>query len=527
MRKLVVACLGVAWALGASGCLSRTFVVSFDESVRAAPATGRLVVYLLADDGPERDERRTPGYSITDPGPMLGVDVTDLAPGATAIVGADATAHPVPSKNLPSGRYKALAVLDLARENSDWAREPGNLFSDVVEIELTHRSASYPIRLTHAVEAPAFGETDRVREVAVRSELLSAFRGRDVTLRAGVVLPRGYRPDRAYPALYVVPGFGGDHRGAHGWAARLDRAEPGSAAAALAESVVVVVLDPEGPNGHTLFADSANNGPAGAALVRELIPEIERRFPLIAEPDARLLRGHSSGGWSVVWLAITHPETFGAAWASAPDPVDFRAFQDIDVYEDAAAYLREDIEYDRIADEITYYRAEWVPSMRRDGKVVLRVRDENRMEEVLGPDNTSAQQWDSWFAAFGPRNERGHPAALWDHPSGRIDRRVAREYEAYDIGLRVEREPNAGRLLRERVRLICGDLDSFYLNQAVALLADRLERVPAREDDAGYVLLVPGADHGSILRTPEADAIPGEMLEHLRRHGYRVAGEAE
>ncbi len=36
--------------------------------------------------------------------------------------------------------------------------------------------------------------------------------------------------------------------------------------------------------------------------------------------------GHSSGGWSSLWLQIEHPEVFGGVWSLAPDPVDFRDF---------------------------------------------------------------------------------------------------------------------------------------------------------------------------------------------------------
>jgi S-formylglutathione hydrolase FrmB len=514
MRHVVVTLAAIGAVLSGTGCLSRTFEVTFDGDVRDAPASGRLVVYLApAGEG-------EPGYSIRRQFPMFGVDVVDAAPGETMMVSKGATPFVVPAKNLEAGTYRAMGVLDLARQSTSWRREPGNLYSDVVEIELSHRSAAYPIRLTHVVEARAFPESERVREVSVHSERLSSFRREEVVLRAGVVMPRGYDAGRAYPALYVVPGFGGDHFGALGWARRLEGAEPGSDLARLGESAFVIVLDPDGPNGHTLFADSANNGPAGEALVSELIPEIERRFNLISEPSARMLRGHSSGGWSVVWLALTYPDTFGAAWSLAPDPVDFRAFQDINIYEDAAAYLREQIEYDWLTQELQFYDREWVPSMRDDGEVVVTVRNENRMEEVLGPDNASGQQWDSWFAVFGPRNERGHPAALWDHPSGRINRAIARRYVDHDIGLVVEGDPDKARLLRERVRLICGDEDNYYLNQGVALLAERLASVPRRAGDAGYVRIVAGADHGSIADTPEARAFDTEMIEHMRAHGH-------
>ena len=495
-----------ALMLGTGGCLKRQFAITFDESLRDHAATGRLVVYL--------SRTGEPGYRLSDPQPMYGVDVTDAMPGEVMLVGPGATPFPVPLKNLDSGTYQARAVLDVARESSSWRREPGNLYSDVVQIELTRHNATYPIALTNVVEERVFTETDRVRLIETPSALLSDFRGRDVTLRAGVVLPEGYDPARRYPAVYIVPGFGGDHFGAFRWVDRDD------AWSALREDAVIVVLDPEGPNGHTLFADSANNGPVGQALVEELIPAIESSVSLIEAPTARLLRGHSSGGWSVIWLALTYPEVFGAAWSSAPDPVDFRAFQDIDIYADVSGYVREWMIVDRWSREVDYYRVEYIPSMRRDGQMTLRVRDENWMEEVLGPNNTSGQQWDSWFAVFGPRSEAGEPLAPWSHPTGRMNPRIARQYRAYDIGARVEDDPDAARLLRERVRILVGDEDSFYLNQAVELLAGRLSAHPSLEGDHGWIEIVPGATHGSVLRTPEADRMPADMLDHLRRHGH-------
>ena len=99
-----------------------------------------------------------------------------------------------------------------------------------------------------------------------------------------------------------------------------------------ATDFIRVVLDPDCGTGHHVFADSATNGPRGAALIEEFIPYLERRFPLLADPRARLLNGHSSGGWSSLWLQVTYPDFFGGTWSTSPDPVDFRDFQRINIY---------------------------------------------------------------------------------------------------------------------------------------------------------------------------------------------------
>lgn len=478
------------------------FRVRLEPAVRAEPARGRLVV-LLVREGSRIGARREPadGPFFEDPQPLYGID-TLLAPGGTAIVGDDADAFPVKLSQLLPGKYRAQARFDVVRADSEWRRENGNLYSKTVEFEVPGAGA-IDLALEQVVRVEPPRKIEGVEWFELRSELLSKSRGRDVVMRAGVVLPVGFDPERKYAAVYEVPGFGGNHLGANGPRKR-DKDDP-SAKSTLARETFKIVLDPEGPNGHTLFADSENNGPCGAALVRELIPALEKKYPLIAAPSARLLRGHSSGGWSTLWLALTYPDVFGAAWSSAPDPVDFRRFQRIDLYGDENFYAR---------------GGEEIASYRRAGAVLMTTRQENLGEEVVGPDNTSAQQWDSWFAAFGPRNERGNPAALYDPATGRIDRTVAEAYRRYDIGALLRAEPaRYAPIFRNAVRLVCGGEDSFYLNEAVALLASDLDATGVPRGP-GYVTIVPGLDHSTIFSSEEMRRTPDEMLAHLRTNGH-------
>jgi hypothetical protein len=475
------------------------FSVEMSGTARSTPAEGRLVV-LLVREGSSVGARREPadGPFFEDPQPLFGLDAR-LEPGVPVLVDDAATSFPVAPSALPPGNYRAQARFDLAHLDSEWRREDGNLVSEVVTFEAPSKDP-VRLRLTEVVIARPPKETEGVAWFETRSELLSKFRGRDVVLRAGVVLPIDYDPTRRYPAIYEVPGFGGNHRGArpHSKKTREDTGAKGR----LAREAFEIVLDPGGPNGHSLFADSDNNGPCGEALVRELIPALEKRFPLVAQPSARMLTGHSSGGWSTLWLALTYPDVFGATWSSAPDPVDFRRFQRIDVYGDESFLVKDGVD---------------VASYRSDGSVRMTVRQENGAEEVLGPENTSAQQWDSWFAAFGPRDARGNPAALYDVASGRIDRAIAERYRRYDLGhlLRTQTAKYAP-LWRDRVRLVCGTLDSFYLNEAVEFLSADLEATGVPRG-AGYVVLVPDADHGSVMASDAMRRWPEEMLEFLRR----------
>jgi hypothetical protein len=481
---------------------------------------GRVVVYLIAPDAKVNERSRpadAPFYE--DPQPLFGLDVNAATDWATLrLTDANAAGFPGPMAALPPGEYRAQAVLDRHRAFGSWRREAGNLYSDVVAFTIGADGAWPAVELTldRVVGPQRLPERAGVEFFELRSELLSAFRGTDVMLRAGVVFPIGHEAGAAYPALYIVPGFGGNHTMAGGIAARRRSMEPGTPEHTLASSVFTIVLDPDGPHGHTLFADSASNGPVGRALVEELIPALEARFNLIAKPEARLLNGHSSGGWSTLWLATEYPQTFGASWSSAPDPVDFHAFQKINIYEDASMYFRTDASGGRQA----------IPSYTENGEVLMTIAQEIGVENVIGPRNTSGQQWHSWMAVFAPRGADGRPADLYDPASGDLDRAVAEAFRVFDITERLRTDPGRfGPLFRDRIRLVVGDADSYDLHLAVIRLRDTLGKVwpqMTTEVTPGSIRIVPGADHSDVLQREEIRAWPADMLTHLRRAGLPV-----
>jgi pimeloyl-ACP methyl ester carboxylesterase len=519
------------------------FDISFDEAARREPATGRVVVYLLAE-GKRGTTEPAAVHLFSEPQPMYGVDVRGMKAADGVRVDDAATSFPVKPSALPAGRYRVQAVLDVKRESGFWKREAGNLFSDVVEFEVdaagragvpavrpatTQPSPTAPaeigsdgvvtVRLTNVVKEREVPKRDGVEIVDVKSDLLSKFRGRDVHVRAGVVWPVDYKPGRKYAAVYQVPSFGGDHLGAFSKAEAVAKLAVGSAERELYRNVFWIVPDPDGPNGHTLFTDSEVNGPCGQALIDELIPAIEARFPVVPERDARLVRGHSSGGWSALWLQVRYPDVFGACWSLSPDPVDFHRLERVDIYQQPNAYV------DR---ESSPGHAVETPSFRVRSGPIQTVRQENAMEEVVGPDNTSAGQWDSWQAAWGHRNARGNPVPLLDPTTGAIDRTEAAFYRSHDITEMLRREPDrVGQILQRRVRLLSGDLDEFYLNGGAEFLKVTLDalQVPTADVDRwGYAKILRGVGHGSINQAAEAKGFEREALEYLKGRGF-VASE--
>ncbi|MBL8763888.1 MAG: hypothetical protein JNM07_06435 [Phycisphaerae bacterium] len=510
MMSLAMAAILACGAPGADAG-GASFVVTLDAKASDAPRTGRLIVSVIRADSKVAGQDPLNAPFWEDPQPMYGADVRDLPPEGRVTIDDSASSFPGPASALPPGAYRAAARLDVFRVSSSWRRHDGNLFSDPVEFTVPETGrVEVPLRLIHATRIePARGVPD-TDVVSIDSRILAPVNGRPVSLRASVMKPVGFDPVREYAAIYEVPGFGGDHTGVgtfHPW-----RARAGSGAEATVElrrRAFYIVLDPESPNGHTLFADSDNNGPRGRALVEELIPAIESRYPLIRKPQARLLRGHSSGGWSTLWLALTYPETFGACWSSSPDPVDFHCFQRANIYDDANFY--------------TDASGRDHPSYRQGDAATMSIRQENSMEECIGAANTSGQQWDSWFATFGPRDASGRPAALFDPATGVIDKTLLDHYRAYDLTARLRAD--AGRLgpiFKQRVRLLVGDKDNFYLNEAVERLkteVDKLSFFTLPEGANGYIKILPGLDHGTIFGAKEMRAIHAEMLAHLRRTG--------
>lgn len=491
----------------------------------APPFSGRATIYLKREDAKVAKELGAgDGPFFDDPQPMFSMVVKDLKPGDEVKFVEEVWSH-FPLKDLPNGKYQAMAVLDRERSHSSWRKEELNLNSPYryFEIKDLKPGQDPPFVRFELVEASPtpLPLLKGVEPFEVDSSLLTAFRGAPTKLRAGVVLPVNYDAKKQYPVVYWIhafpstPDYTGDWRDA--WYEGTFRQPPAKGRAVVREThplwqdAFYICLDAQGPNGHHLFADSDNNGPVGKALVEELIPALEKKYPLIAKPEARVLRGQSSGAWSAVWLAMNYPEVFGGAWATSPDPVDFRAFQATNIYEAKSMFVGPD--------------GKDTPSYRVGDQVRLTVRVENAMERVLGPEGESGQQWASWMAAFGPKDPKtGFAKPLFNLQTGEIDRSVAEKFKRYDISALVRADPaKYGPIFRDRIRLIAGDRDNFYLNKAVELLRQELDKAKMlgakSGPDAGYIEIRPGGDHGVIGSLESMNGLWGEIQAYFKAKG--------
>jgi len=503
--------------VAASAAAGDAYVVTLDPAARDEPATGRIVLFFIIREGPGWDERSPlEAPFFRDPQPIASVAVKDLQPGGSVVIDERAVAFPA-SVDLLDGRVRVQAVLDVDQTERSMLHGPSNVYSDEVAAEVSlDRDDRVEIFLSNRVrerELPRAGEN--LKWVRFRSVLLSEFCGRDVYHRAGVALPRGYddpaRAGRDWPTVYIVPGFGGREESAANYAEMLRVVDPADVPQA-----VHVVLDPESPLGHHGFVNSPHNGPRRTALVEEFIPHLEREFRLASRAEGRLLYGHSSGGWSVLWLQLQHPEFFGGCWSSAPDPIDFRAFQYSNLYRDANLY--------RFApdNETPSYR-----TVDFDGRDVVHmtVREEMMMEYAIDPHGRSGGQWDAWEAMYSPADPRtGAPRPLCHALSGEIDRAALQRWVQYDIYQIVRRDWERHRAtLETKVRLLAGEHDNYYLERAVRNFREMIH-LRAGDDwtGPGYVEIVEHGAHGNLVALT-ADRVHSEIIEHLMQHG--LAGE--
>ena len=465
------------------------FEISFPASVHRGPITGR--VFLIVSRRDTTEPRFRAGWWGDTP-PIFGVDVSALKPGGAATVDSGTLGYPVKSlRDIPPGNYYVQAVLNVYTEfhradghviwahmdhwEGQWfASSPGNLYSEVRQVHLDPR-AGYDIKISLARVIPpihAPPDTAWVKHLKIQSRLLSHFWGRPIYLGATVLLPKGYdeRPQVHYPVVYLQghfslrPPFGFRAPGSGQEESEDDRGREFSNAwdsSGFPRMVVVTFQHPTPYFDDSYAVNSANDGPYGDAIMKELIPAVEARFRVIRQPYGRLLTGGSTGGWESLALQLYHPAFFGGVWCFCPDPIDFRNYGLINIYTDDNAF--------RVPDRHWLIPQRYI--MRAsDGQPEVTVRQFSRLEAVLGTHGRSGQQLEAWEAVFGPVGADGYPKPLWNKLTGQIDHQVA-DYmrdHGYDLRAYLSRNwPTIGPELVGKLHFYVGDMDNYYLNLAI------------------------------------------------------------
>jgi hypothetical protein len=506
MRKLAILFCLCANLAGVASAQDLRFAVRHSSG---EPLDGRLLLLISKD--PENEPR----FQIV-PGPRsqvaFGIDVEGWNPGEDAIFDASVPGYAVDSlRDIPKGRYRVQALLHKYEtfhrkdgkvvklpmdrgEGQQWNRAPGNLYHEPVEMEIDPAKGG-TLRLTLDKEIPPIPEapeTKYIKHVKIQSRLLSEFWGRPMHLGAHVLLPEGFdeHPNARYPLMIFHGHFPQTFSGfreeppdpnlkpvyserfhwegynrteqEHAYQLYKDWTGPDF------PRVLAIEIQHANPYYDDSYAvNSENLGPYGDAITYELIPEIEKRFRGLGEGWARFLYGGSTGGWEALGVQVFYPDEYNGCFAACPDPIDFRAYTVVDIYKDTNAY---------------YLDSDWKrtprPGLRNYlGHVSATLEELNRMEQVLGTKSRSGQQWDIWEAVYSPVGEDGYPKPIWDKRTGVIDRKVAEHWrENYDLSYILKRDwAKLGPKLEGKIHIYVGDMDNYYLNNAVYLIEEFLE----------------------------------------------------
>lgn len=119
----------------------------------------------------------------------------------------------------------------------------------------------------------------------------------DRTMHYRIAVPDGSGP---FPVVYLLHGYGG---GESDWF-RYTRADD------VARGLGLAVVTPEG--GGSWYVNSSA-GRWKEYVVRDLIAEIESRWPVRRERGGRAIAGLSMGGYGAMNLALQHPDLFAFA----------------------------------------------------------------------------------------------------------------------------------------------------------------------------------------------------------------------
>ncbi|RKP45188.1 alpha/beta hydrolase [Trinickia fusca] len=119
-----------------------------------------------------------------------------------------------------------------------------------------------------------------------------------------VYLPDGYRSGNAhYPAVYLLHGNGGN---ANDWLTQGHLQSTADALIARGAIPPVVIVMPQG--GTDWYVDRKE--PIETAFFEDLLPEIESRYAVAAQREARVIGGVSMGGFGALRYALLAPEQF-------------------------------------------------------------------------------------------------------------------------------------------------------------------------------------------------------------------------
>ena len=481
--------------------------IAIDETVADKALDGRLLILISTNNDTE------PRFQISDnvnSQLVYGMDVEGLEPNTSIAFDTNSFGYPIENiHNLPEGDYYIQALFHVYEtfnlstghqvklpmdngEGQHWNTSPGNLYNTPQKVHIGP-GVQIDLSLTEIIPPIApVEDTKYIKHLKFKSEKLSEFWGRDMYLGANVLLPEGFdeHPEAHYPLIifhgHFPPTFSGfrttppDPNLASTYSDRFkmegyNKIEQQEAYDFYKKwtsdnfpRVIIMSVQHVNPYYDDSYAvNSANLGPYGDAITHELIPFVEDKFRGLGEGWSRFTYGGSTGGWEALAVQVMYPKEYNGCFAACPDPIDFRAYTVVNLYEDQNAYYTE-------GDHNKVLR----PASRDYlGHVKSTLISSNHRELALGTKSRSGDQYDIWEAVYSPQGEDGYPVRIWDKKTGEIDHKVAKYWqENYDLRYILERDwDKLGPDLQGKIHIYCGEMDNYYLNNAVYLMEEFLE----------------------------------------------------
>jgi S-formylglutathione hydrolase FrmB len=437
-------------------------------------------------------ENHVPGKKITFDNKALGFPIEQLSGLQEGDYYVQALLHVYETFQLSTGHTVKLPMDH--GEGQQWNRSPGNLYSKPFKVSVGKNGIeNFEVTLDQIIpEIKEPEDTEWIKHIKFKSEKLSAFWGRDIYLGAHILLPKNFdkHPEAKYPLMIFHGHFPSDFGGfrttppdkdlepdysdrfkvdgyniiqqeeAYNFYKRWNEPD-------FPRFLIIEIQHPTPYYDDSYAVNSESQGPYGDAITHELIPYIEKEFRGMGEGWSRFLYGGSTGGWEALAVQVKYPDEYNGCFAACPDPIDFSSYCLTNIYEDKNAYFYE-----------SDFKTLEVPSHRDYlGQITSTVKQDNQLELVLGDKSRSGQQFDIWEATYSPQADDGYPQRIWDKQTGDIDPEVANYWkENYDLRHILERDwDKLGEKLKGKIHIYCGDMDNYYLNNAVYSMESFLE----------------------------------------------------
>lgn len=490
---------------------AQMFNVKINNNLHTENFDGRLLLLFSNNNAAE------PRFQISDALStqiILGKNVNQWAIGSTQSIAQEAYGFPKERlSDIPAGDYYVQVLLHKYEtfhlkngkvvklpmdrgEGQHWNLAPGNIYSKPIKIHFDPKNTEVVQLTIDQIIPPIIEPTDSkyIKHIKIQSKLLTEFWGRPMYLGAHILLPEGFdtHPNVKYPLAIYHGHFPSDLSGFSTTPPNPNLIPDTSARFNITgynkiqeEEAYQFYKQWTGPNFPRVLAieiqhatpyyddsyavNSANMGPYGDAITYELIPEIEKQFRGIGQGWARFTYGGSTGGWEALAVQVFYPNEYNGAYAACPDPIDFNHYTTINIYKDENAYYAKSDFKDLARPSHRNYL----------GHINSTIKETNQRELALGTHSRSGDQYDVWEAVFSPMGEDGYPKRIFDKHSGTIDKSVAAYWkENYDLAHIIKRDwPKIGEQLKGKIHLYVGDMDNYYLNNAVYTAEDMLKQL--------------------------------------------------